>query len=134
MRRLGGSVSVVTTGGNVMRLAKGAAEQELSARIGLTRLIVFFFSSRRRHTRLQGDWSSDVCSSDLRAAADAVPDFLQVLDVPAQLGVGGGLRHGADDESPGLVRGQQLCELLAQQRSEERRVGKECRSRWSPYH
>src|SRR5256885_7928406 len=28
-------------------------------------LLVFFFSSRRRHTRLQGDWSSDVCSSDL---------------------------------------------------------------------
>src|SRR5256885_7107708 len=31
----------------------------------LTRYI-FFFSSRRRHTRLQGDWSSDVCSSDLK--------------------------------------------------------------------
>src|SRR5205807_4022488 len=30
---------------------------------------VFFFSSRRRHTRLQGDWSSDVCSSDLLAVA-----------------------------------------------------------------
>src|SRR5256885_17159241 len=29
----------------------------------------FFFSSRRRHTRLQGDWSSDVCSSDLGCAA-----------------------------------------------------------------
>src|SRR5256885_9825276 len=28
---------------------------------------LFFFSSRRRHTRLQGDWSSDVCSSDLDA-------------------------------------------------------------------
>ena len=28
-------------------------------------IFVFFFSSRRRHTRLQGDWSSDVCSSDL---------------------------------------------------------------------
>src|SRR6266446_10673411 len=28
--------------------------------------LFFFFSSRRRHTRLQGDWSSDVCSSDLR--------------------------------------------------------------------
>src|SRR5205807_3908917 len=28
-------------------------------------VFVFFFSSRRRHTRLQGDWSSDVCSSDL---------------------------------------------------------------------
>src|SRR5256885_3528873 len=31
--------------------------------------LFFFFSSRRRHTRLQGDWSSDVCSSDLRAAS-----------------------------------------------------------------
>src|SRR5256885_5483794 len=30
--------------------------------------ILFFFSSRRRHTRLQGDWSSDVCSSDLDIA------------------------------------------------------------------
>src|SRR5688500_20268027 len=29
---------------------------------------MFFFSSRRRHTRLQGDWSSDVCSSDLLLA------------------------------------------------------------------
>src|SRR5256885_2654454 len=28
-------------------------------------MCIFFFSSRRRHTRLQGDWSSDVCSSDL---------------------------------------------------------------------
>src|SRR2546426_2307821 len=34
-------------------------------------LFIFFFSSRRRHTRLQGDWSSDVCSSDL--ASDAGP-------------------------------------------------------------
>src|SRR6266850_2797936 len=32
----------------------------------------FFFSSRRRHTRLQGDWSSDVCSSDLRAEGEPV--------------------------------------------------------------
>src|SRR5256885_6379325 len=31
-------------------------------------IVFFFFSSRRRHTRLQGDWSSDVCSSDLRSA------------------------------------------------------------------
>src|SRR5256885_889925 len=30
-----------------------------------SRIYFFFFSSRRRHTRLQGDWSSDVCSSDL---------------------------------------------------------------------
>src|SRR6266850_7745603 len=31
-------------------------------------MVFFFFSSRRRHTSLQGDWSSDVCSSDLRLA------------------------------------------------------------------
>src|SRR2546426_6870457 len=31
--------------------------------------LFFFFSSRRRHTRLQGDWSSDVCSSDLNVGA-----------------------------------------------------------------
>src|SRR5437879_12342323 len=29
-------------------------------------VVVFFFSSRRRHTRYIGDWSSDVCSSDLQ--------------------------------------------------------------------
>src|SRR3989454_12083188 len=33
-------------------------------------MIFFFFSSRRRHTRLQGDWSSDVCSSDLIRCPD----------------------------------------------------------------
>src|SRR6266850_3143969 len=33
-------------------------------------MLVFFFSSRRRHTRLQGDWSSDVCSSDLARHGD----------------------------------------------------------------
>src|SRR5256885_12752470 len=48
---------------------------------------MFFFSSRRRHTRLQGDWSSDVCSSDLpgktvfHAIAALQPRGLQ----PAQL-------------------------------------------------
>src|SRR2546426_7454371 len=35
-------------------------------------MFFFFFSSRRRHTRLQGDWSSDVCSSDLTTTLAAV--------------------------------------------------------------
>src|SRR2546422_5105101 len=35
--------------------------------IQLVVMAVFFFSSRRRHTRCSRDWSSDVCSSDLRA-------------------------------------------------------------------
>src|SRR3989475_3618222 len=34
------------------------------------RILFFFFSSRRRHTRFDCDWSSDVCSSDLKAARD----------------------------------------------------------------
>src|SRR5256885_9859514 len=40
---------------------------------------VFFFSSRRRHTRLQGDWSSDVCSSDLWLAAHYPIDGFVVI-------------------------------------------------------
>src|SRR5256885_7216045 len=38
--------------------------------VDVTLCIFFFFSSRRRHTRLQGDWSSDVCSSDLAKPFD----------------------------------------------------------------
>src|SRR5256886_14707994 len=37
-----------------------------------SRLIVFFFSSRRRHTRFDCDWSSDVCSSDLKLSGEAL--------------------------------------------------------------
>src|SRR5256885_4876234 len=53
----------------------------------------FFFSSRRRHTRLQGDWSSDVCSSDLISAVQKMNqatnweefrDALRDWDVPPQ--------------------------------------------------
>ena len=41
-----------------------------------TEVEYFFFSSRRRHTRLQGDWSSDVCSSDLFNQPQAKPSFI----------------------------------------------------------
>src|ERR1022692_4368852 len=50
----------------------------------------FFFSSRRRHTRLQGDWSSDVCSSDLQIPEAGVTpcvgicsNWLQKICAPA---------------------------------------------------
>src|SRR2546426_10947394 len=46
---------------------------------------VFFFSSRRRHTRLQGDWSSDVCSSDLQKQSTVNPSG-QVGAEPAPKG------------------------------------------------
>src|SRR5256885_15741588 len=39
----------------------------------------FFFSSRRRHTRLQGDWSSDVCSSDLSRGGCGIPSLENLL-------------------------------------------------------
>src|SRR6266850_6351155 len=49
-------------------------------------LSFFFFSSRRRHTRLQGDWSSDVCSSDLAARAAFLGDAaVERLTDPAEL-------------------------------------------------
>src|SRR3989454_9970017 len=50
----------------------------------------FFFSSRRRHTRLQGDWSSDVCSSDLllqQALLGLPPEQREVFVLREQAGV-----------------------------------------------
>src|SRR5258705_3932877 len=91
----------------------------------------FFFSSRRRHTRCLSDWSSDVCSSDLWCAAPCQrmcgrdiavgsPVAIAVAEYPGRTFVGKVLRtSGAFD---------------AATRSEERRVGKEGRSRWAPYH
>src|SRR5438093_11660895 len=80
-------------------------------------ICIFFFSSRRRHTRLVSDWSSDVCSSDLRPRAAA-------RDRAAARG-----RHG---DRGGRYHGDRLRGL--EPRSEERRVGKEWRYRWSPEH
>src|SRR5699024_11605428 len=39
-------------------------------------VLSFFFSSRRRHTRSKRDWSSDVCSSNLREDHDTIPDWV----------------------------------------------------------
>src|SRR5256885_13200078 len=51
----------------------------------LSKCILFFFSSRRRHTRLQGDWSSDVCSSDLlRSLVGLLPEAQATKEVPKQ--------------------------------------------------
>src|ERR1022692_4971141 len=61
-----GPVSVVVANGT-------AASAPHSVQVGTFSpglfTIAFFFSSRRRHTRLQGDWSSDVCSSDLSSGS-----------------------------------------------------------------
>src|SRR2546426_10294843 len=53
--------------------------------------VFFFFSSRRRHTRLQGDWSSDVCSSDLVVATIPIGQAPQaVIYVPDAVPTGAG--------------------------------------------
>src|SRR5689334_16484862 len=100
-------------------------------------IVDFFFSSRRRHTRWNCDWSSDVCSSDLRLLARG----LELIKI------------GGGGERSLFVCGFLACDQLLSRsflqalpplftvnigrdpsRSEERRVGKECRSRWSPSH
>src|SRR5256885_4284306 len=96
---------------------------------------VFFFSSRRRHTRLQGDWSSDVCSSDLYALEVQGPTGKVTLEVVKHLDAQR-VRAISLQSTDGLQRGMEAQDTGNQisVRSEERRVGKECRSRWSPYH
>src|SRR3712207_9435016 len=81
---------------------------------------MFFCSSRRRHTRYWRDWSSDVCSSDLYVT-NTVKHFKWEAH---------GKRRLHAKPAYGEIR---ACKPWLE-RSEERRVGKECRSRWSPYH
>src|SRR5690606_40730611 len=95
---------------------------------------IFFFSSRRRHTRFSRDWSSDVCSSDLQADL-----------VVAEVNNGGDfIGHALRNHRPTiryrevratrgkLVRAEPVAGLyeLGRMRSEERRVGRERRSAW----
>src|SRR5256884_2905014 len=139
--------------------------------------LLFFFSSRRRHTRCSRDWSSDVCSSDLSLGLplfsnfcpepsseeeyllleanpvesvplrhigknhlvsdlQTVPDFNRVHRTPPQLDIDA---HGFRSVTHKLENSYRAVCLTIHRpshvkRSEERRVGKECRSRWSPYH
>src|SRR5207253_8550147 len=89
----------------------------------------FFFSSRRRHTRWPRDWSSDVCSSDLRL----VGTRSGLISRSSFIGTGSdppALRHFST-ELPQCeqvhVKASQA--RWSQTRSEERRVGKESRTR-----
>src|SRR2546421_8043748 len=99
--------------------------------------VLFFFSSRRRHTRSDRDWSSDVCSSDLteRKRQERKATVPRIKKPQAR---------SASRKRPGpiVIARQEAVQCprrdsvigLSERRSEERRVGKECRSRWSPYH
>src|SRR5688500_20178654 len=81
---------------------------------------LFYISSRRRHTRLQGDWSSDVCSSDLKHGlrnAGRAPGIKRGSPAPRSTS-DSRTRPARRPEGEGVLR----------LRSEERRVGKEGRS------
>src|SRR5438477_5451646 len=94
----------------------------VSAALGEPRYVCFFFffSSRRRHTRLTCDWSSDVCSSDLATR----------LNTPSALCDRAAKEHGAEGVFNLVAGGAEV----GTWRSEERRVGKEGRCRWSVDH
>src|SRR5690606_41175408 len=102
------------------------------------------FSSRRRHTRFSRDWSSDVCSSDLNLVSFtkellAFPLNYQVEEIPSGCcGMAGSFGY----EKEHYEVSQKVAELVlfptlrktSEERSEERRVGKEYRTRRSKYH
>src|SRR5204863_3354345 len=102
--------------------------------------------SRRRHTRSLRDWSSDVCSSDLSSRGllraprcRKLPDvrFRRLFFLAATL-----LLFSCSKKQSAAVATQTPTPSVAAktgwltdyERSEERRVGKECRSRWSTQH
>src|SRR3546814_6119762 len=93
-------------------------------------MIVLFVKQKTAYEMRISDWSSDVCSSDLRASLSALITVIAVVVVTPYIAlqlkaVSAAYNAVSDHTMPGL-------------RSEERRVGKECvstcRSRWSPYH
>src|SRR5688572_31461238 len=79
---------------------------------------VFFFSSRRRHTRFDCDWSSDVCSSDL--FREHPP--LARTELPSVTAV---TVRVDDEHHSALPRPLQIGRASCREK---------CRSRWSPYH
>src|SRR5690606_39469152 len=99
------------------------------------------FSSRRRHTSFSRDWSSDVCSSDLRTSAEPRLFFIHVMKtggttfrrhMEEQLGADRVYPNAEDasDRFAAYTSVQRLQDVPAE-RSEERRVGKERRARWA---
>src|SRR5256886_6309023 len=94
----------------------------------------FFFSSRRRHTRFDCDWSSDVCSSDLYTFTftGGAGTTYSITAIPVTVGTTG--QRAFFTNQSGVIRANTTGASPTVTRSEERRVGKECRSRWSPYH
>src|SRR5205814_6416720 len=101
----------------------------------------FFFSSRRRHTRCLSDWSSDVCSSDLVTLSAGISDITHAVSAEQLFRFADGALYWSKAKGrdctwiydPHVVR-ELSAQERAEHRSEERRVGKEWRSRWGREH
>src|SRR5262249_60075611 len=93
------------------------------------------FSSRRRHTRLVSDWSSDVCSSDLKQRHEQLPGVrmprANTAEMPddrsaGEIEVTEGVEQLVADELVGIAQAAMVEHAVAaDHRSEERRVGEE---------
>src|SRR5207249_5454951 len=95
-------------------------------------IFLFFFSSRRRHTRSKRDWSSDVCSSDLQKLHGGEVDSFRDHRIAMAFAVAALRAEGETKISRAdvaVISYPGFFDTL--ERSEERRVGKECRCRWS---
>src|SRR3546814_8837769 len=97
---------------------------------------VFFFKQKTAYEMRISDWSSDVCSSDL-SPQRSLPGAREMVVMMAMVMALNAL--AIDSMLPALPAiGEALGVTVANDRSEERRVGKECvstcRTRWSPYH
>src|SRR5437867_5766292 len=96
-----------------------------------TFFVFFFFSSRRRHTRSYGDWSSDVCSSDLdERGVGAGEPARECVDPHRRARPGRRGGRSPDLRTRATRRTRRDCGGELVERSEERRVGKEGGCRW----
>ena len=80
-------------------------------------VLIFFFKQKTAYEIVSRDWSSDVCSSDL--------SFMVGYN---------DIKSFRDQFKKAFKQNPRDFVSMTSERSEERRVGKECRSRWSPYH
>src|SRR5206468_10141926 len=95
---------------------------------------VYFAIGRSRHTRSDRDWSSDVCSSDLALLhRDYLPRIVVERDAD-QCALRLSRFFFETGDFPGRIYRDGTVPFRQLKRSEERRVGKECRSRWWPFH
>src|SRR5258707_12094595 len=93
--------------------------------IAASRGLFFFFQGERRQARSWREGSAGLCSPNLQTADKNLQPSTAVMAWAETLAAKELFLEPNEDTGIGIAKSE---------RSEERRVGKECRSRWSPYH